>query len=119
METALLQLASRGPTAKLWVQYFNQVTLMKNFIAAERMADWSLHLQSVRNMRPYFHSAGHFQYAKSTHLFLQEMMELETTLSEAEFTKFKENGYYTIRSCLLYTSPSPRDRTRSRMPSSA
>ena len=26
---------------------------------------------------------------------------------------------YTDRSCLLYTSPSPRDRTRSRMPSSA
>ena len=24
-----------------------------------------------------------------------------------------------LRSCLLYTSPSPRDRTRSRMPSSA
>ena len=26
---------------------------------------------------------------------------------------------YTIYTCLLYTSPSPRDRTRSRMPSSA
>ena len=25
----------------------------------------------------------------------------------------------TYRGCLLYTSPSPRDRTRSRMPSSA
>ena len=25
----------------------------------------------------------------------------------------------TARTCLLYTSPSPRDRTRSRMPSSA
>ena len=25
----------------------------------------------------------------------------------------------TMNSCLLYTSPSPRDRTRSRMPSSA
>ena len=24
-----------------------------------------------------------------------------------------------VKSCLLYTSPSPRDRTRSRMPSSA
>ena len=24
-----------------------------------------------------------------------------------------------VESCLLYTSPSPRDRTRSRMPSSA
>ena len=27
--------------------------------------------------------------------------------------------YSCIKSCLLYTSPSPRDRTRSRMPSSA
>ena len=28
-------------------------------------------------------------------------------------------GEYTLYCCLLYTSPSPRDRTRSRMPSSA
>ena len=28
-------------------------------------------------------------------------------------------GSLKVRSCLLYTSPSPRDRTRSRMPSSA
>ena len=26
---------------------------------------------------------------------------------------------YSVYTCLLYTSPSPRDRTRSRMPSSA
>ena len=37
----------------------------------------------------------------------------------------KMNGYYNsdmedyIRTCLLYTSPSPRDRQKSRMPSSA
>ena len=30
-----------------------------------------------------------------------------------------EVPYYCIKGCLLYTSPSPRDRTRSRMPSSA
>ena len=29
------------------------------------------------------------------------------------------NELYKLNSCLLYTSPSPRDRTRSRMPSSA
>ena len=29
------------------------------------------------------------------------------------------NMFVTYDSCLLYTSPSPRDRTRSRMPSSA
>ena len=28
-------------------------------------------------------------------------------------------GWICILTCLLYTSPSPRDRTRSRMPSSA
>ena len=29
------------------------------------------------------------------------------------------NDYKVYLTCLLYTSPSPRDRTRSRMPSSA
>ena len=29
------------------------------------------------------------------------------------------NATDAVNSCLLYTSPSPRDRTRSRMPSSA
>ena len=29
------------------------------------------------------------------------------------------NGMGEVKNCLLYTSPSPRDRTRSRMPSSA
>ena len=33
--------------------------------------------------------------------------------------RVKEVAYSFYRSCLLYTSPSPRDRTRSRMPSSA
>ena len=37
--------------------------------------------------------------------------------SEKAFTYREINGQYLI--CLLYTSPSPRDRTRSRMPSSA
>ena len=33
---------------------------------------------------------------------------------------FCQGVFHTVRtSCLLYTSPSPRDRTRSRMPSSA
>ena len=30
-----------------------------------------------------------------------------------------EGEFLAIMGCLLYTSPSPRDRTRSRMPSSA
>eukprot|EP00656_Telonema_subtile_P007063 TRINITY_DN13305_c0_g1_i1.p1 TRINITY_DN13305_c0_g1~~TRINITY_DN13305_c0_g1_i1.p1 ORF type:complete len:114 (-),score=40.45 TRINITY_DN13305_c0_g1_i1:42-383(-) len=33
--------------------------------------------------------------------------------------KFAEASFTSYLGCLLYTSPSPRDRTRSRMPSSA
>ena len=36
------------------------------------------------------------------------------TITNATTNKMKH-----IKDCLLYTSPSPRDRTRSRMPSSA
>jgi len=38
------------------------------------------------------------------------------SLAESHFNYF---DFELIMPCLLYTSPSPRDRTRSRMPSSA
>ena len=42
----------------------------------------------------------------------------DTAGGEIEFGDFEGMPKWE-RSCLLYTSPSPRDRTRSRMPSSA
>ena len=36
-----------------------------------------------------------------------------------EVTVALRNNSASVSNCLLYTSPSPRDRTRSRMPSSA
>ena len=48
---------------------------------------------------------------------------LQYTLDLEAEERFGEFGFNTLteeqQSCLLYTSPSPRDRTRSRMPSSA
>jgi len=44
----------------------------------------------------------------------QRMAQLHTLLSQSSQT-----AQAAITTCLLYTSPSPRDRTRSRMPSSA
>ena len=43
--------------------------------------------------------------------------EITVTAWGGAYTKSQEEAYY--KPCLLYTSPSPRDRTRSRMPSSA
>ena len=48
------------------------------------------------------------------------IIRLETDLEISDFIWRGLNQYYYWQeSCLLYTSPSPRDRTRSRMPSSA
>ena len=43
--------------------------------------------------------------------------ELSSSLNQKQ--KSIHPKFFYDKSCLLYTSPSPRDRTRSRMPSSA
>ena len=48
-----------------------------------------------------------------------ELLEVLSITDEFEETNKEASGYAISRFCLLYTSPSPRDRTRSRMPSSA
>ena len=45
----------------------------------------------------------------------KEVLEIGYLLKES----FWHNGYASEAACLLYTSPSPRDRQKSRMPSSA
>ena len=59
--------------------------------------------------------------------FLEEEIESDITIPGDLDSPDTENHYpvgdqsnkENILDCLLYTSPSPRDRTRSRMPSSA
>ena len=40
-------------------------------------------------------------------------------LSILSFSAYSAQDEYEFANCLLYTSPSPRDRQKSRMPSSA
>ena len=64
------------------------------------------------------HAVGHLMYSRFWHKFLYD---LEFVPTIEPFKKLVNQGMIQgiIESCLLYTSPSPRDRTRSRMPSSA
>src|SRR5664280_3824474 len=53
-------------------------------------------------------------------LFSEEILVLnEIAIGKSITLKSSFPDNLTIMACLLYTSPSPRDRTRSRMPSSA
>ena len=52
---------------------------------------------------------------------LDEVVNMVKTIASNQQQKIEQisDELTGVKSCLLYTSPSPRDRTRSRMPSSA
>lgn len=95
-KNALDRIKENGPTAALWVLYFNMVTLMKKFIDSERCGDWSGHLNCVQQMIHFFHASGHFQYAKCSHLYVQDMVALQSS-NPRVFKEFAaEKGYFAI-----------------------
>ncbi|GBO00184.1 hypothetical protein AVEN_172956-1 [Araneus ventricosus] len=72
------------------------VSIAKQFIRAERMGDWQAHFNCVKEMIPYFHTSGHFPYTKSTHLYLQNMLQLENLIDPSVFRRFIQ-GFLTVR----------------------
>ena len=70
------KLESSSRTAKLWLQYLNYIKILKDFICAERLSNWNLHLNSVSKMLNLSAATGHRQYAKSACLYLQLMLDL-------------------------------------------
>ena len=79
-------------TAKLWIQYFELVQIMIVFVRTERTGNWHLHLYTVKQMLPYLHAAGHLAYARSAHLYAQQIEGLNS-----EVQHLLESGYVTIR----------------------
>ena len=57
-----------------------------------------------------------FQQSDAISIICQNFIELKDPASADLFFKYVSKKF---KICLLYTSPSPRDRTRSRMPYSA
>lgn len=107
---AIENLKTFGPTARLWIQYLTLVHIVKRFIEAERCGNWELHLRCVRDMIPYFHASGHYLYAKSSQLYLQEALKLKQKMTITEFDNFVNCGYFTIRRSNRYWSGIWRDR---------
>ena len=67
---------SSTKTASLRFQLVQMVYLLRNFIKAERLGDWDLHLQILYAMLPFFAASGHGFYLKSVHIYLQKMANL-------------------------------------------
>ena len=95
LRNELNRVKENGPTAALWVQYVNMISLMKKFIVAERCGDWNGHLLCTQQMIPLFHANGHFQYAKCAHLYVQDMLALTTNHPDV-LEHFEEKVYFAI-----------------------
>ena len=67
-------------------------------------------LQEIRESRAY-------KSALNTHRYDDQKIEQLLSNLSSSFEQLSQDSSIVV--CLLYTSPSPRDRTRSRMPSSA
>ena len=66
-------------TAQLWIQYSDMISILRNFILAERLGDWLLHLESLREMLPFLAASGHNLYTKSASVYLDSMHKLSET----------------------------------------
>lgn len=82
-------------TAKIWIQYTDMIDLLRDFIRSERTGNWKLHLATLQKMIPYFAAAGHNNYAKSVHIYLQQMKQLEHNHPDV-YNNFMK-GHHVVR----------------------
>ena len=86
---------SETRTAKLWFQCLCMVEIICMLIKAERKGNFDLHLQSFWEMLPYFTASGHHIYARSAHIYLQRMQNLEKT-NKKVYKRF-QIGYHICK----------------------
>ena len=85
----------RSRTAKLWLCFMDMFSVLRKFLIAERTGNWILHLESMKDMLPYFAAAGHNLYAKSAHIYLSQMQNLQITHPDVHALYSK--GHHVIR----------------------
>ena len=66
--------------------------LLKLFLFAETTRDFDLHIYCMDQYIPLFHSAGHFNYAKATRLYVQQMKILNITYLKTPMIFTLEKG---------------------------
>ena len=77
--TKKLELAQTSKTSQLWLNYQAMVEMARMLIKADRTGSWLMHLLAVSDCLSVFAAAGHFNYLRSAHYYLQQMSDLEET----------------------------------------
>ena len=88
-------LIAQSRTAELWIKYLQMIGTARALIKADRTGSWSNHLKAVEECLPILAVAGHYNYLKTSHHYLQQMSQLETKHPDV-YQKFQE-GLHVIR----------------------
>ena len=77
-----------------WNEYLEMVSLMRTFIRAERSGNWSLHLNAIAGMMPYFCSMDRMNYSRWLPVYIADM----NSLPEAHTVVYEEftNGNHAV-----------------------
>lgn len=81
-------------TFAFWNNLLDMVLLLLQYIRAERMSNWQLHLDCVTQMIPYFIMAGHTNYFRWATVYIADMRQLEVTAPEVYAECM--NGEHTV-----------------------
>ena len=90
------KLSTNNRTSALWATYLGFICLIKDFIRAERINDFDLHLAIVAKMLSIFAAAGRRQYSKALRLYLEHMTVQEIQYG-ALVKRFKVVGLHTVQ----------------------
>ena len=95
LKNQLQNLTTALRTASLWLNYQYLLELVRNFIRADHVGIWQLHLETVFKSLQVFASTGHHNYAKSVYLYLQNMYSLKD--NNPDVYKIFSEGNFGIR----------------------
>ena len=54
--------------------------MIEKLNTVDKIVSWDLHMEAIQHALPNFDAAGHFNYTKSADLYLQSMVDLESTI---------------------------------------
>ena len=95
MTQLLKNLFSNSRTSAQWVTYHNMITLVKDFIRAERLHDYNMRLSALALMLPYVAASGRGKYANTLRLHLEQIAIFEVKYGVLLKT-FKVIGLHTV-----------------------
>jgi hypothetical protein len=85
-------------TFRYWDLFLNAAEIMLQNIRAEREGLWSLHLQSVCDMLPYFFITNRTNYSRWTPVYILDMLnipnEVKLAFDSGEFAIHQKTGTF-------------------------